>query len=221
MVFRYWIGSLFVVLGLGALLDQVYFFDFGHWLSMLWPLAFILLGILFLITRETTILGSIILTLFGSFLLLSTLGLAKENFWDLLWPTLLILAGIYFIFWIGRRPGPATSSTDFVQHFAIFSGLETKHTTANFRGGSVMAMFGGANIDLRDTKLSPEGALLELTAAFGGITVFVPEGWKLDISGLPLFGGWSNKTRNQPTAADAPILRLRCMAFCGGIDIKN
>lgn len=221
MTFRYWIGSLLVVLGLGAFLDQVYSFNFGHWLSMLWPLAIVLLGVLLLITRETTFLGSIILTVFGALLLLTTLGLARDNFWDLLWPSLLILAGIYFIFWVGRRPGSAASSSDLIQHFVIFSGLEARHTNSNLRGGSVVALFGGADINLRDAALSPEGALLELTVGFGGITVIVPEGWKLDVTGLPFFGGWSNKTRNQPGTADAPILHVRCMAMFGGIDIKN
>jgi predicted membrane protein len=221
MVFRYWIGSLLIVLGLGALLDQMYFFNFGHWLSMLWPLAVILLGVLYLLTRETTTFGSILVTVFGTVMLLFTLGLANANILDLLWPTLLILAGVYFIFWMGRRPGSAINSSDFIQLFAVFSGPEVRLTTANFKGGNVTALFGGANIDLRESKLPPEGALVELTAAFGGITLFVPEEWKLEMTGLPLFGGWSNKSALHSIAPEAPTLRLRCLAFCGGIDVKN
>lgn len=221
MAFRYWIGSILVLLGVGALVDQVYFIDFGHWVSLFWPLAIILLGVLLLVTRSATVLGSTILILFGIIMEISALGLAKNNFWDLFWPSLIILAGIYMIFWMGRRTDPSASSGDLIQHFVIFSGLESRHTNANFRGGSVFAAFGGANVDLRDTQLSQDGAHLELTVAFGGITIIVPEGWRLDINGLPLFGGWSNKTRNQTVTTEGPVLNIRCLAMFGGIEIKN
>jgi len=220
MVFRIWFGSLLVLLGVGAMVDQVYPFEFWHWVSLIWPLAIVLLGLMFLFTRSTTFLGSAILLVFGLLMEVSTLGLAGNNFWDLFWPSLIILAGVYMLFWMGRRPGPSATTGDLIQHFVIFSGLETRHTNTNFRGGTVFTAFGGSNIDLRDVTLAPEGALLEITAAFGGITVVVPDGWRLHLSGLPLFSGWSDKTRNH-AASTGPLVTVRCLAMFGGIDFKN
>jgi len=213
-------GSVLILLGAGALAEQFYAFDFWHWVSLLWPLAIILLGVLFLVTRSTTLLGSTLLIVFGLLLEISALGLAGKNFWELLWPSLIILAGVYMVFWMGRRSGPVPANGDLMQHLVLFSGLETRHTNNNFRGGTVFTAFGGAEIDLRDVTLSVEGAQMELTAAFGGITLIVPEGWKLQINGLPLFGGWSDKTRNQ-SATGGPAVVIRCLAMFGGIDIKN
>jgi predicted membrane protein len=220
MVFRIWLGSILIILGAGAMADQIYAFNFWHWVSLLWPLAVILLGVLFLVTRSTTLLGSTILLALGVLMEISALGLAGRNFWELLWPSLIILAGLYMVFWMGHRTGPVAASGDLMQHFVLFSGLETRHTNDHFRGGNVFTAFGGSEIDLRDATLAPEGAQMELTAAFGGITIIVPQSWKLHISGLPLFGGWSDKTRNS-SSAGGPEVVIRCLAMFGGIDIKN
>jgi predicted membrane protein len=107
-----------------------------------------------------------------------------------------------------------------LDHFVVFSGMEVRPRISNFRGGSVTAAFGGANIDLRDSALAQEGARLELTAAFGAIDLIIPQNWKLDIDGIPLFGGWSNKT-SPSSATEGPVLTVRCLAMFGGIDVKN
>jgi len=57
---------------------------------------------------------------------------------------------------------------------------------------------------------------------FGGVDVLVPEGWKVIDRGVPILGGFVNKTI--PPAAndsDVPTLRVHYVTFCGGIDIKN
>jgi hypothetical protein len=61
---------------------------------------------------------------------------------------------------------------------------------------------------------------LELTAAFGGLDIILPKDWRLDIDGIPLFGGWSNKTIS-PSSSEGPVLKVRCLAMFGAIDAKN
>jgi len=63
---------------------------------------------------------------------------------------------------------------------------------------------------------------IELFAAFGGVDVLVPEGWKVIDRGVPILGGFDNKTI--PPASDdpnLPALRVHYVTFCGGIDIKH
>jgi predicted membrane protein len=165
-------------------------------------------------------MGGIFILILGGFLQLSTLGVMGENVWGLLFPALLILIGVVVIFRLGRPAALSAKSGDTLEHFIFFSGMDARPRFANFRGGSVTAAFGGANIDLRESVLAPEGARLELTAAFGGIDLIVPSDWNLDIDGIPLFGGWSNKT-SASVSADKPLLTVRCLAMFGGIDIKN
>jgi hypothetical protein len=221
MAMRYWFGAVLVIVGAGLLADKLYpALEFGMWLAKLWPLAIILLGLIVLLTRTSTWMGGMIILVLGGFLQLIALGVMGENVWGLLFPTLLILVGVLVIFRLGRPSVSSAKRWDQMDHFTIFSGLDVRPRIANFRGGSMTAVFGGSNIDLRDSVLSPEGARLELTAAFGGIGLIIPRDWRLDIDGIPLFGGWSNETT--PTAsAEGPVLTVRCLAMFGGIDIKN
>jgi hypothetical protein len=221
MAMRYWFGAVLVVVGAGLLADQLYpALEFGQWLAKLWPLAIILLGLIVLLTRISTWMGGIFILIFGGILQLTTLGIMGENVWGLLFPTLLILVGILVIFRLGRPAGLTGKSGDGLDHFIVFSGLDARPRIMNFRGGSVTVAFSGANIDLRESVLAQEGARLELTAAFGGIDLILPKDWKLDIDGIPLFGGWSNKT-SPSASAEGPVLTIRCLAMFGGIDIKN
>jgi predicted membrane protein len=221
MAYRYWFGSMLVVLGAGLLVDKMYpALDFGHWIGLLWPLAIILLGALLLLTRSSTWVGGILIIFFGGILQLIALGIMSENVWGLLCPSLLILMGILIVFRLGRPGIAGDRSADALNNFVLFSGMEARPQTANFRGGSVTAIFGGAEIDLRGATLAKEGALLELTAAFGGVNVTIPKDWRLDINGIPFFGGWSDKT-SAAAPAGSPVLTVRCLAMFGGVEIKN
>ena len=66
------------------------------------------------------------------------------------------------------------------------------------------AVFGGANIDLTDATISAEGALIEITTIFGGVELRVPDNVVVEIKGVPIFGGWEDKTRR--TAHDEEYL---------------
>jgi predicted membrane protein len=221
MVVRSWFGSVLVVLGLGLLADQLYpALAFGEWLARLWPLAIILLGVILLLTRAATWFGGVFILIIGGLLQIAALGLLNANVWGLIWPSFLILLGIWVVFRLGRPAIKGDSSGDAVNHFVIFSGMDTRPQAANFRGGSITAAFGGADIDLRDVKLAKEGAFMELTAAFGGINVVIPREWKVNIDGLPLFGGWSNKT-TPSSVTEGSVLTIRCLAMFGAIEVKN
>lgn len=221
MAFRYWFGAILVALGLGLLADQFFpGLEIGFWLGRIWPLAIVVLGLVVLLTRTSTLLGGIILMVVGILLQFAVLGWLLESTWSLLWPAFLILLGVLVLVRFGR-PGAATAdSADAINAFAAFYGSEIRPQSANFRGGSATAVFGGIHIDLRNATPVREGAVLELTAAFGGMTVIVPREWRVELTGLPLFGGYSNKTVPS-AAAGAPRLIVRCLAMFGGIDIKN
>ena len=59
----------------------------------------------------------------------------------------------------------------------------------NFIGGSAFSMFGGVDVDLRGANIAPmQEVKIDLFTAFGGVTLYVPQGWNVITSGLPLFG---------------------------------
>src|SRR3989304_514783 len=74
------------------------------------------------------------------------------------------------------RPGRQVLDSDRISSFNVFSGTEIASHSAEFKGGNIGAVFGGAEIDLRDARLAP-GAALDVFAAFGGGEIRGPDGW--------------------------------------------
>jgi hypothetical protein len=100
---------------------------------------------------------------------------------------------------------------------AIFDGIDLKNRAKSFRGGSMLAWFGGIAVDLREAELAP-GATLSVRTLFGGIAVKTPPNWRIK-SSVKVFPGGLD-VRNPPEADDdAPVLRLDGTVIFGGVAI--
>lgn len=216
------IGLILLIIGGGLVLDRSGFWDFGAILATWWPMFIIVIAALQLVTRSAPLAFTAILLVVGIIFQASRLGYLPSNVWSYLWPAALILIGLWLAFSRGRGPGSRAVSDDTINTTVAFGGANPRVLSQDFRGGSVTALFGGAEVDLRDAQLSPDGAALEVTAAFGGVELSVPADWKVKVSGLPIFGGWDNKTKNPAeTMVDGPDLEVRCLALFGGIEVHN
>lgn len=216
------IGLIFLLVGGGLVLERADIWDFGQVLSTWWPLFIIAVAALQLLTRSAPLVFTVILFGIGVILQAIRLDMLPSETWSYLWPAGLILAGVWLVLSRGRGPGRRDVADDMVRSVVAFGGSNPRVTSKQFRGGSLTALFGGAELDLLDAALAPEGAVLEVTAAFGGVEVAVPEDWAVKVSGLPIFGGWDNKTRNQADpASEGPNLEVRCLALFGGIEVHN
>jgi len=144
-----------------------------------------------------------------------------DNLVTYLWPLILIFIGLTFIFSRVRREKPSHSNQS-LQAFSLFSGTEVRSRSKNFEGGSATAIFGGSEIDLRDAIISDAGATLDLSTIFGGITIYVPQNVQVEVTGIPIFGGWENKTREQTVDnEELPVLKVNCLTVFGGVEINN
>jgi len=214
---RIWIGLLFIVFGVGFLLHQADMWDFTSILSTWWPLILIVIGVILLINRNySSAISGILFILVGGLFLINEL--VDINLAPYLWPLLFIFFGLVVIFSRVNREKPLHTNSD-MNAFSLFSGTDVQSQSKNFQGGTVTTVFGGADIDLREVILSDEGATLDLTAVFGGISISVPENVHVEISGVPIFGGWEDKTRRYK---DEPLstLHLNCLTICGGERLK-
>lgn len=222
MSFRVIVGTGLVVIGAGFLLDQLDYIEFGPILATWWPLILIAIGAVQLLTRSVPVAAGVFVILLGAFFQIDRLEILDLSLGELFWPLLLIVVGGYML--LSRRGGRPTEaeSDDRIDAFVIFGGMDRRVQSDAFQGGSAVALFAGAEFDLRDSQLDPAGADLSLSAAFGGIELIVPENWKVRVTGLPIFGGWSNKTRlRDQTDGGGPQLNVRCVAAFGGIDVHN
>lgn len=135
-----------------------------------------------------------------------------------LWRTVMIAAvgaAIAAKFILESNAEPDTEEIDLV---AIFEGRELVSTADPFYGGKVMSMFGGVMMDLRQATPAPTGIDIDLMVAMGGVSVVVPEGWRVTRNVKIFAGGLDD--RSKPTAEDdAPVLNLKGMVAMGGVQI--
>jgi hypothetical protein len=105
--------------------------------------------------------------------------------------------------------------------YAVFGGVDRRGTWTVPRRFKVVAMMGGASIDLREARF-PRGVIdLEVNAFFGGVQILVPPGLAVEVQGTAIMGGFQNVNRAPPTPdPDAPLLRVRGLAVMGGVDIS-
>lgn len=114
-------------------------------------------------------------------------------------------------------PSRGESESDEVALVAIFNGIELKSRATAFRGGSMLAWFGGIAVDLREAKLAPD-AHLTVNAVFGGIAVKLPQGWRVERRLTAILGGVDVRAP-EPKQPDAPRLVVNGFALLGGIAV--
>jgi len=215
-------GSIFLIIGLLWLLRNIGLLDVS--LKEWWPLILVAVGLL-IISNQRNILsfpGWLLIGLGGIFLLTENniIGWSQVTKF---WPAVLILIGLSLLTGTGnkiRKTGATEEKDNYISGTALFSGLERKVSSKSFRGGNITALFGGAEIDLRNAVINPDGAVLDLTALFGGIELRIPEDWNIEINSTALFGGVGNKSRSENSGNEKP-LRVRATAIFGGVEIKN
>lgn len=115
-------------------------------------------------------------------------------------------------------PSRGDDESDELGLVAIFDGIQLKSRATSFRGGSMLAWFGGIDADLRQAELAPD-AKLSLTSLFGGISVHVPAGWRLESTGRAVWGGIADQVP-EPEDPSAPQLVLESVAVFGGVAVR-
>ncbi len=115
-------------------------------------------------------------------------------------------------------PSRGDETSDEIALVAIFDGVELKSRAPAFRGGSMLAWFGGIAADLREAELARD-ARLSVTAMLGGVALRVPPGWTIE-SNVTTIGGGVEINAPEPEADDAPRLVLEGFALFGGIAVK-
>lgn len=108
---------------------------------------------------------------------------------------------------------PETEEIDLV---AIFEGKHLVSSADPFYGGKVLSMFGGVLLDLRKATPSPTGIALDLAVVMGGVSLIVPEGWRVRFEGKVYAGGWQDATRTTADE-DVPTVTVTGFVALGGL----
>ncbi len=210
-----------VIVGLNAL-DIVkinVFFD-GWWT------LFIIIPSLIGLFSDKQKTGPLIGLLIGVVFLLVAQGIVPFSMlWKLALPAVLVIVGLLLIF----RNAFGTKAAEKIQklndkiaekeeYCAVFGGQDIRFAGQTFEGASLSAVFGGVKCDLRGAIIEQD-AVLNVSAIFGGVDIFVPPTVKVVVRSTPLFGGVSDSSlhTNEETA---PTLYVNATCMFGGVDIK-
>ncbi|MCC2307519.1 LiaF transmembrane domain-containing protein [Cellulomonas chengniuliangii] len=211
------IGILIVAVGVIALLNQLDVIDvaLGELIATWWPVVVIAIGAAGLVTTPRAWPAPLAVAGAGCVLLAGRLGVVDGGVWPLIWPTVVIVVGLSFL----ARAASAGDDERTVTASAIWWGAQRRPLTQDFRGAQLSALMGGVDLDLRQAQIVGS-ADIRAFVMWGGVDVKVPPSWRVEITGLPLLGGWDNRTKT-PTDPLAPVLRVRVIALMGGVDVKS
>ena len=121
----------------------------------------------------------------------------------------------------GGKPKEQTvTSDDLINVSSTFGGASCKATSQSFRGGEIETSFGGVQLDLREARLHPDGAILKVKALIGGIEIQVPKGWDVELDITSSIAG-SNDNRTSSADEGAPKLKITGTATLAGVTVKD
>jgi hypothetical protein len=216
------IGVFLIAAGLLFTLDNFGVVDVSR-LWKFWPLVLVAIGVTKLAARSF-FSGFVLVTLGALFLLRSFDALHFRL--SYLMPLIFVFLGLRILF--ARRPGArtwdaSTSPGGTLNEWAVFGGGERRFNAPDFHGGQANAVFGGFNIDLRESKMATDHATIDVFCFCGGGELRVPEDWNVILKVVPIFGGTDDKSRHFTAEGGKPQKQLLVTGFIlfGGLGIKN
>jgi hypothetical protein len=214
------LGLIVIILGVLFTLHNLNLLDVSIYLRY-WPVLLLAYGVYRLLEPGDPphLFSGVIFTVIGGILFLNALRfhLSFRRYW----PVLLILIGFAIISHAFRRHrGLGTDTKSEVSAFAFLSSVERTCRTQNFRGGELTAIMGGCEIDLRQTSMESDEAVIHTFCLMGGMEIRVPDHWAVSAEILPLMGGCEDHTEIH---GDEPRkhLIIKGLAIMGGIEVRN
>lgn len=101
---------------------------------------------------------------------------------------------------------------------AIFSGKEQRVNGEEYFGSAVNAVFGGAELDLREAVII-EDVTINAAAIFGGVEIYLPKDVNVKVKASSLFGGTDNNA-DRPTVPEWPTVYIYTTSIFGGVEIQ-
>jgi predicted membrane protein len=240
---RVLLGAL--VIGAGVLLLLR---NFGFWFPSFlfsWPMILIAVGFYVGVRDKFRTSSWWILMAIGGFFLMRR-EFDDFDLGDFFWPLLILGIGVSILLGKGGRriwkndkdennsstnnfstmDTTATSETgsthkeDVIDAAAIFGSVKKNMYSKNFKGGEVVTVFGGSEINLMHADFTGE-IKLEIVNIFGGTTLFVPAHWQIRSEAAAILGAIEDKRREPAAVQMDKVLIIEGTVIFGGIDIKS
>ncbi len=103
---------------------------------------------------------------------------------------------------------------------SIFAGVKKNVLSKQFRGGEVVCVFGGAEINLTNADFTSP-VILDVVNVFGGTKLVVPSNWEVRSEATAIFGGIDDKRNQSAPLAPNKVVILKGTIMFGGIEINS
>ena len=216
-------GVVLIVAGIIFALNALDITDIDIFFDGWWTLFIIVPSAIGIFTQKER-MGNIIGVIIGVLLLLCCQDILSFGLlWKLLIPAIIVIVGVKLIFGsvFDKKAKEAVEklnkSDNPKQGTAVFSGCNLDFKGEHFDGANLTAVFGGIKCDLREAIIDQD-CIIEVSAIFGGIDIFLPDNINVKINTMSIFGGVANKKHKAENASVTVYISGSCMF--GGVDIK-
>ncbi|HEY4194936.1 MAG TPA: DUF5668 domain-containing protein [Mucilaginibacter sp.] len=110
---------------------------------------------------------------------------------------------------------------DYLDAVSVFGGVKKTILSKDFKGGDIVNIFGGAELDLTQADISGR-VVLDITQIFGGTKIVVPSNWQVVSDIAAVFASVDDKRlRSTAGVGSEKILVLKGVSIFAGIDIRS
>ena len=220
---RAFFGVTIAALGGVLLLRNLEIIKFDSWnvfWGTVWAVGLILAGLTTIISsrKMLTRAWGLLLMAAGVSIGLNAYGIIDVSIWKIFWPVMLIAIGLTVSVGSGccKRSKKSAADGSGSEKIAIFYGEESR-VKGDYTGGSVTAIFGGVDLDLRQAEIK-DGAVIDIFTFCGGVNINMPDDVivKNEVHGI--LGGSEDKTVSKSSAKKTIYLRGECVL--GGLEVK-
>jgi Domain of unknown function (DUF1707)/Cell wall-active antibiotics response 4TMS YvqF len=85
---------------------------------------------------------------------------------------------------------------------------------------NVRSVLGDCHLEMHKAIIGQHVTTIDATVRFGSVTIFVPDGIDVRMSGRAVLGAKSSELRGAPQPG-APVIVVRCNVFCGAVTVRR
>ena len=237
-------GVVLLALGGLFLLDNLNIVETRSVWRSFWPLLLIAWGMSRLIAGDVGRFFPWLALGAGTMLLANRMFGFPLDFARVFWPLVLIALGAHILYRAWRRPavvhasGPGTGSASFgggepaassdvfadtsstFKDSAFLGSVERRNVSQTFRGGDATAFMGSVEIDLRDSRMGANEALVDVSVMMGSVELRIPRDWSVESRVSAMLGSFEDLTI-APVDASGKRFVVRGSVFMGSVEIRN
>ncbi|RKR85544.1 cell wall-active antibiotic response 4TMS protein YvqF [Mucilaginibacter gracilis] len=109
---------------------------------------------------------------------------------------------------------------DYLDATSIFGSANKTILSKNFKGGEIINIFGGAEVDFTQADINGR-VVIDVTQIFGGIKLLVPPHWHVTSDMVSLFAGFDDKRKQKTNVASDKVLMITGTSIFAGVEIRS